>query len=29
VDAAQLAATTAVDRPPGGIWAALEPLLGV
>ena len=29
VDAAQLAATTAVDRSPGAVWAALEPLLGV
>ncbi len=29
VDAAQLAATRAVDRSPGAVWAALEPLLGV
>ena len=29
VDAAQLAATRAVDRSPDDVWAALEPLLGV
>lgn len=28
-DPAQLVATRAVDRPPGAVWAALEPLLGV
>jgi lipoate-protein ligase A len=29
VDAAQLTATRAVDRSPGAVWAALEPLLAV